>query len=236
MDFLQAAQATLGYTFRSPVLLEEALTHKSHLQGKRSFEGKHGKHNERLEFLGDAILALVVSEELAERFPTSTEGELSKTRAQLVSKTSLAQAAQRLDIGRLLRIGRGEEVTQGRSKHSLLANALEALIAAIYKDGGLESAKTFILSTLKEEMANIQVTSVTGYGQDYKSQLQEWCQHHFSSLPQYTLVQEQGPDHQKVFDVAVRIQGNISGRGKGTTKKEAEQQAAAQALNSLDPI
>ncbi|NKB81169.1 MAG: ribonuclease III [Nitrospirales bacterium] len=233
MAFLQDVQGALGYTFRSPTLLEEALTHKSHLQDKRTSKAKH---NERLEFLGDAVLALVVSEELTERFPAFTEGELSKTRAYLVSKTSLAQAAQRLHIGRFLRLGRGEEVTHGRSKHSLLANALEALIAAIYKDGGLAPAKMFILATLKENMANLPNLTVPDHVQDYKSQLQEWCQHHFNALPQYTVVQEQGPDHQKVFDVVVAIQGNNAGQGKGNTKKEAEQQAAEQALNRLHPI
>jgi ribonuclease-3 len=220
----QGAEAVIGYAFRQPRLLDEALTHKSHVNEIRQ---RNGAHNERLEFLGDAVLSLVISEHLAARFPASPEGELSKLKAALVSEPSLARAARRLELGKLLRLGRGEELTGGRHKHSLLANALEALIAAVYLDGGLEPARAFTLRALGDDLLAAERQPIT---RDFKTQCQEWCQKQFDCLPQYVTVRESGPDHQKQFEVHVLIKGEIFGVGIGSSKKEAEQMAARQAL------
>ena len=220
-------QAALGYLFRQPVLLDEALTHKSHLQGNKN-SGQ--RDNERLEFLGDSVLALIVSEYVASAYPTSKEGELSKIKAHLVSRHSLAKAARRMDFGRFLRLGRGEEVTQGRDKSSLLANALEAVIAAIYVDGGLDAARAFVLRVLHTELENLGTRTAETIAQDYKSQLQERSQKHYENVPHYRVVRESGPDHQKGFEVEVIVNGTVRGCGIGRNKKEAEQRAAQQAL------
>ncbi len=218
---------TFGYEFRQPRLLEEALTHKSHVNEAKE---KSDRHNERLEFLGDAVLALIVSEYLAASFPGSTEGELSKLKARLVSETSLARAARRLNLGSRLRLGRGEELTQGREKNSLLANAVEALIAAVYLDGGLEAARSFTIRTLTQELEELRELHGPAAIQDYKTQIQEWCQKRFEVLPQYATVRETGPDHQKTFEVKLTVRGEVLGVGVGRSKKEAEQMAAKQAL------
>ena len=224
---LEEVQQTIQYSFHHPDLLEEALTHKSHLQRKQ--DGIL-KDNERLEFLGDAVLNLIVSEYLAETYPALTEGNLSQTRAHLVRQFSLAKAARRLGLGEFLRLGKGEERTQGRGKSSLLANALEAVIAAIYLDGGFIPARSFVLMVLREDLVVLEQGNQFSSRQDYKSQLQEWCQRTFSEIPEYRLIKELGPDHEKVFDVEVSIQGTIQGRGTGYSKKLAEQEAAKQAL------
>lgn len=221
------AQAAIEYTFRQPNLLQEALTHKSYLQGTQE-AGK--TDNERLEFLGDAVLALVISEYVTSACPSSREGELSKFKARLVSRHSLAHAAQRLRLGQWLRLGRGEERTKGREKTSLLANALEAVIAAIYLDGGFEAARSFILRILKPELQRLDESSAETLDWDYKSRLQEWSHKHHETVPQYRTIHESGPDHQKAFDVEVLVKGRVLGRGRGKTRKEAEQQAARQAL------
>jgi ribonuclease-3 len=223
------AQKAIGHFFRQPQLLDEALTHKSHVNERK---GKSRKYNERLEFLGDAVLSLIISEYVAESCPDSTEGELSKLKAGLVSEVSLAKAARGLELGTFLRLGRGEELTHGREKTSLLANALEALIAAIYLDGGLEAARTFTLRVLAPGRERIRDENREAVS-DYKTQLQEWCQKRFETLPQYVTVRESGPDHQKTFEVQSVIQGDVLGVGVGKTKKEAEQMAAKQALTRI---
>lgn len=227
-SYLEDAQKTFGHVFRQPSLLEEALTHKSHVNESK---GKQGKHNERLEFLGDAVLTLVISEHLAAACPDSTEGELSKLKARLVSEVSLAKAARRLDLGALLQLGRGEELTQGREKPSLLANALEAILAAIFLDGGLAAAKGFTLRTFASDLREVQCLDGTSWAEDYKTRLQEWCQKEFDALPQYLVIRESGPDHQKTFEVQLSIRGEMRGIGVGKSKKEAEQMAARQALS-----
>ncbi|MDA0737732.1 MAG: ribonuclease III [Nitrospirae bacterium] len=230
MSFVENAQQTLQYVFTQPRLLEEALTHKSHLQGKTD---ESLKDNERLEFLGDAVLDLIISEYLAYTFPEWTEGDLSKTRANLVRQSSLAQAARRLQLGEFLRLGKGEEQTQGRGKSSLLANALEAVIAAIYLDGGLVPARVFVLQALEDHLKELGQPHLVLDRLDYKSQLQEWSQQQFSITPEYCLISESGPDHRKVFEVEVSIQGAIQGRGIGYNKKSAEQEAAKQAYTQV---
>ena len=227
VSYLEDAQKIIGYRFRDPRLLDEALTHKSHVNEARV---KHVKHNERLEFLGDAVLTLIISEHLAASCPEFTEGELSKLKARLVSEVSLAGAARRLDLGALLRLGRGEELTQGREKPSLLANALEAILAAVYLDGGLEAARAFVLQTVAADLQDLQQVKGPSVTQDYKTKLQEWCQKEFDTLPHYLTVRESGPDHQKTFEVQLLINGDVRGVGVGKTKKEAEQRAAKQAL------
>ncbi len=224
---LEDLQATLEYVFKEQGLLCEALTHRSYSQTQPQAASPH---NERLEFLGDAVLGLVVSESIAAIFPSCTEGELSKIKAGLISRTTLAKAAGRLRLGQWLRLGRGEEVTKGREKSSLLANALEAIIGAVYLDGGLNAVRAFIQKVLATEFSVLRNSPVSSVGWDSKSRLQEWAHKQFGTSPQYRLLQESGPDHQKVFAVTVEIQGKIMGQGEGRTKKEAEQRAAAQAI------
>ena len=227
---IEAVQRLLGYRFHQPRLLEEALTHKSYSNERRS---KDRTQNERLEFLGDAVLSLVMSEYLAAEFPGSNEGGLSKLKAHLVSEASLAKAARRMKLGRLLPLGKGEELSKGREKHTLLADALEALIAAIYLDGGLEASRKFTLQVLEEELLATRAEQARPGMEDYKTQLQEVCQKRYESLPQYETVRESGPDHEKVFEVELTIQGVMRGIGHGRSKKEAEQMAAKEALTQL---
>ncbi len=224
------AQRVLHYRFRKPALLEEALTHRSHLQETSS---GHAGDNERLEFLGDAVLGLLVSEYLANTFPEASEGVLSQIRARLVGRASLADAARQLGLGPLLRVGRGEERTEGRDKNSLLANALEAVIAAIYLDGGVDAARTFVLKTLEPRLRDVRRENLAAFRRDYKSQLQEWAQQRMHALPVYTVVEESGPDHHKTFAVTVDIAQTVHGSGEGETKKMAEQRAAKRALDHL---
>ena len=224
---IDEAQSAIDYTFRQPKLLLEALTHKSYLQGNQEADQSD---NERLEFLGDAVLAFVISEYVTSACPTSKEGELSKVKARLVSRHSLSQAAQRLKLGNWLRLGRGEERTKGREKTSLLANALEAVIAAIYLDGGIGPARSFILRILQPELETLGESKSETLDWDYKSRLQEWSHKHHETIPSYRTIHESGPDHQKAFDVEVMVKGRVLGRGRGKTRKEAEQQAARQAL------
>ena len=220
-------QATLGYVFEQETLLYEALTHRSFSQTQ---EQTNAQHNERLEFLGDAVLGLVISESLVAMFPMFTEGELSKLKAGLISRATLSKSAGRLKLGQWLRLGRGEEVSSGREKHSLLANALEALIGAVYLDSGLEAARAFISRVLAKEFSDLRDSPELSVGGDWKSRLQEWVHKHDGTSPRYCLVQETGPDHQKVFAMTVEIRGYVMGRGEGRTKKDAEQHAAEQAL------
>lgn len=228
---LDEAQQAIGYTFHDPGLLDEALTHTSYVN---ELKDQASKDNERLEFLGDAVLALIISEHVASACPDLTEGALSKLRSHLVSEATLATAARRLDLGRLLRLGRGEERTGGREKESILANALEAVLAAVYMDGGLEAARTFSLKALAQELRE---TASREAGRvlagDYKTRLQEWCQRQYDSVPQYVTERETGPDHQKTFEVEVVVQGRALGRGTGRSKKEAEQAAAQEALERV---
>ena len=224
---IQDIQDTLDYVFTQEALLREALTHRSFSQTQ---EHATAQHNERLEFLGDAVLGLVVSESLVAMFPTFTEGELSKLKAGLISRVTLAKAAGRLTLGQWLRLGRGEEASSGREKHSLLANALEALIGAVYLDSGLEAVRTFIHRALAPEFTDLRERPELSVGGDWKSRLQEWLHKHDGTSPRYRLVQESGPDHQKMFSMTVEMRGQVIGRGEGRTKKEAEQCAAEQAL------
>jgi ribonuclease-3 len=230
-DPADPASFSINYQFHDRALLDEALTHKSYVNERKS---QARRHNERLEFLGDAALSLIISEYLAGQYPQLSEGALSKLKAGLVSETSLAAAARRLDLGAHLRLGRGEELSKGREKPSLLADALEAVIAAIYLDGGLEASRVFTLDALGDELSRIGSPQTKPGGDDYKTRFQEWCQQRYEALPRYVLVNESGPDHQKCFTVEVEIEGKVAGSGLGYSKKEAEQMAARQALENIE--
>ncbi len=216
----------LGHRFQNPRLFEEALTHKSYLN---ECPGPERRDNERLEFLGDAVLDLVISELFLSRFPDAPEGELSKLKARTVSEAALSQVARRLDLGRALVLGRGEDLTGGRDKPSLLADALEAVIAAVFLDGGLAAARQVVLAAFTDLFDHLGRSDAA----DHKTELQELCQRDFAVLPVYRVLQESGPDHHKQFDVELTIRGEAYGMGTGRSKKEAEQQAAKTALERL---
>lgn len=220
-----------NYRFSNSGLLNEALTHKSYVNERRA-SGQN--HNERLEFLGDAVLSLIVSDYLASRYPELSEGALSQLKAKLVSEAPLAKAAGRLNLGAKLRLGRGEELSKGREKPSLLADALEAVIAAVYLDGGLEASRNFTIRVLCEELRHIDELQTRPGGGDYKTRFQEWCQKHHDMLPRYVIVRETGPDHQKMFEVEVYLNDAVCGLGRGHSKKEAEQEAAQRALEQVE--
>ncbi len=220
-------QSVLDHRFRDPALLDEALTHTSYVN---ELKGSAVPHNERLEFLGDAVLSLVMAEYLASRLPECPEGALSKLKAKLVSESSLAGVAKRIGLGSRLRLGRGEERSKGREKDSLLADAVEAVIAAVHLDGGYEAGRRATLRLFADELRAATEQGTAPGSDDYKTQLQEWCQRRHEALPRYAMVGETGPDHEKMFEVEVSVKEEIMGRGVGRSKKEAEQSAAKQAL------
>jgi ribonuclease-3 len=217
----------LGYRFRDIGLLEHALTHKS-----KAHEDATGGvvDNESLEFLGDAVLGFVVADLLYREFPQFQEGQKSKAKAALVSTAALAELGLRLGLGAYLLLGRGEEKTGGRQKQALLADGCEAVIAAVYLDGGIEAARDFILSELAEEIEHVRSPD---FLRDFKSALQERLQAAGRPLPDYEVTAEHGPDHDKRFHVTVLVQGEVLADSEGRTKKEAEQAAARKALARL---
>lgn len=227
-----ALQTLLGHHFHNQELIERALTHSSWVAEHPAKEGApEPDDNEKLEFLGDAVLTLIVSEALLTTFPAWHEGRLSKARAMLVNAGALAQAARRLDLGGYLRLGRGEEKTGGREKSALLADAYEAVIAAIYLDAGIEAVRGFIEKSLlafglAEESERLGKP-------DHKSYLQEILQERGWAAASYRVVGESGPDHRKVFEVEAKVHGRAAARGQGNTKKEAEQAAAREVIAQL---
>jgi len=218
-------QQKIEYFFKDTTLLRRSLTHKSYAN-----ENKSSSHNERMEFLGDAVLNFVVTEHLMTLCPDSQEGDLSKFRAAVVSEPSLATIARKFNLGSFLFLGRGEDMTGGRTKDSLLADSLEALIAAIYLDGGMESCRTFIHRAFNDLIRKVSDASIL---HDYKTELQELCQVRLKQLPEYRVVSEIGPEHQKRFEVEIFVQHTYYGRGMGKNKKEAEQYAAKEAFAKL---
>jgi ribonuclease-3 len=221
-------ETRIGYRFRDRGLLEHALTHRS-----KAHEDPSGGviDNESLEFLGDAVLGMVVAEALFREFPDFSEGQKSKIKSALVSTTALAELAVRLGLGTHMILGRGEEKTGGRAKQALLADTCEALIAAVYLDGGLDAARQFIL---RETATGIEEARNPDYfGRDYKSLLQEQLQGLGRPLPIYRVAGEIGPDHRKLFRVEVLVGSDVVSEGSGRTKKEAEQEAAKSALMTL---
>ena len=225
----------LGRKFRNPELLHRALTHSSavpELRAADSGSNSLAENNEQLEFLGDAVLDLLASEYLLEKFPKWSEGQLSKSRARLVNAQALELAARRLRLGEHLRLGRGEEKTGGRDKPTLLADAFEAVVAAIYLDAGLAAAKEMLRTTLFEFALEERGTEL--FEADRKSALQEFLQGRGKAPAEYRLAAERGPDHQKTFQVEVWVNGSCMASGQGNTKKEAEQRAAGAALERLE--
>jgi ribonuclease-3 len=223
-----ALEARLGLRFDDAALALAALTHKSYVNEHR---GDGLSDNERLEFLGDAVIDLAVSHRLMERFPGAREGELSKIRAAVVDETGLARIARELDLGSLLRLGRGEELTGGRQKSSLLADAMEAVIAVVYLDGGLAPVLALVDRFLGEAFARAAAGTLD---RDYKTQFQELAQSQLRTTPRYRVVAEHGPDHSKIFDVELELRGEVVGRGAGRSKKDAEQAAAKLALEAMN--
>lgn len=227
MSTLTELQETIGFPFEDDSLLREALVHRSYLNENPSFPSAD---NQRLEFLGDALLDFVAGDYLYRRHPKMREGELTSLRAALVKEETLARFAQTLDLGRYLYLGRGEEESGGRERPSLLADAFEALVGALYLDGGLKAAERFILRFLEPETER---TVAQGELRDYKSLFQEETQRRFQATPLYRTIDERGPDHNKVFTVEVLIEEKVYGRGEGTSKRTAEQEAARQALEKI---
>jgi ribonuclease-3 len=223
-------ESILGHQFREPRWLEQALMHSSRIPERSAEEPVES--NEKLEFLGDAVLELIVSEELVREFPHWSEGQLSKSRARLVNATAISLSARRLGIGKYLHLGRGEEKTGGRQKHAILADSFEALIAAVYLDGGIEPARTFILSLFGPLVASAgDRAAEASFTEDWKSAFQEWSQANGRGLPHYRLASVEGPDHRKRFEIEVSVGGEVVARAGGKSKKEAEQQAAKAALS-----
>jgi len=225
---VEELERRLGYSFGDRKLLEQALTHRSWVSEKGVAQAG-ALSNERLEFLGDAVLGLVVSELLLERHPRLAEGRLSQLKARLVSARHLQERAQQLELGAYLSLGRGEEASGGRSKPNLLADALEALIGAIYLDGGLAGARAFI----ERHIATGVDLSATGSERDFKSRLQEFAQTHGLPAPRYRVVSASGPDHSKVFTVEVAVGEQLSAQAEGGSLKAAGQRAAEILLSWL---
>lgn len=212
----------IGYRFTEDELLKTALTHSSYAN-----EVKKGTpYNERLEFLGDSVLSIVVSDYLFVHYKHLPEGELTKLRASLVCERTLCEFARSIELGKYMRFGRGEDASGGRERPSILSDAFEAVIAAIYLDGGIESARDFVLRFIKKQLEGKRASPF----KDYKTALQEIIQQNKEETVSYCLVEESGPDHDKRFTVEVRLNSNVIGRGTGRSKKDAEQQAAKEAL------
>lgn len=212
----------IGYAFRDPGLLFRAMSHSSFSNESKEAQGS----NERLEFLGDAVLSIVVSDCIFKDYTHLPEGDLTKIRASLVCEKSLCVFAKEIELGRFILLGKGEKRTGGSERPSILADAFEALIAAIYLDGGMEEASRFVLRFVNRELA----AHHGGAFDDYKTMLQEIIQKNPEEKLEYVLAGESGPDHDKRFDVEVRLNSNVIGRGTARTKKQAEQQAAREAL------
>ena len=221
---MEALEEKLGYHFENPALLENALTHSSYANENRA---KGFQSNERLEFLGDSVLGMIVADYLYRAHPNLPEGDLTRTRAALVCEGSLAEVAQQLDLGSYLKLGRGEDAGGGRTRPSIVADAVEAVLAAVYLDGGIGSARKiirrFILDREVEKGAN----------RDFKTALQELVQRESGQVLGYRMTGSEGPDHAKVFSVEVDLNGSTIGQGRGHSKKEAEQMASKAAIQKL---
>lgn len=218
-------EKNIGYTFKDKSLLENALTHKSFL-----LKGKGLKNNERLEFLGDSVLGFAVAQYLYKNYPQLPEGELTKIRSTVVCEESLFKVALRIELGKYIHIGKGEETTGGRERPSILSDALEAVFAAIYLDSDISLVTNLITGLLKEDIEK----AVKDHDvRDYKTLFQELVQKDGAKAPEYEIIKEEGPDHAKIFTAVVKLEGKIVGEGVGKTKKEAEKQAAKNGINSI---
>ncbi len=222
---MEVLEKKLGYKFNNITLLKNALTHSSYANEVRNGQTS----NERLEFLGDSVLSVIVADYLFENFKTIPEGELTKLRASLVCEKSLCAFSREIDLGKFLLLGKGEEKGGGRKRDSILADAFEAVLAAIYLDGGMEAARKHVLRFVLPELEHKE----DGCFKDYKTALQEIIQRNPEESVTYILKGESGPDHNKVFEVEVHLNSNVIGKGKGKNKKQAEQMAAKQALELM---
>jgi ribonuclease-3 len=228
-EILHDLQAALGHVFANTELLKTALRHRSYVNQIRDHDP--GEDNQRLEFLGDAVLSIAVSTLLYRQFPEGREGVLSRMRAGLVNETRLAVLARRVGVDRAIQLGRGEETTGGRQKNSILADALEAILGAAYLDGGLTTAMGLVQRLWGDWVVR---SSRDDFLKDFKTRLQEAVQRNGGPTPEYQLVGSEGPDHQRVFDVALVVEGQVVSTGRGRSKKEAEQAAAKAALDQMD--
>ncbi len=223
---MESLEARLDYKFNNINLLKNALIHSSYANEVRG----NTHSNERLEFLGDSVLSVIVAEHIFNKFPDMPEGELTKLRASLVCEKSLCAFSRELCLGKYLLLGRGEDKNGGRERDSILADAFEAVLAAIYLDGGMQAAKKHIFNTV---LRDLKLHTDEDSFKDYKTALQEIIQRNPEESVSYILVDETGPDHDKLFTVAVHLNSNIIGQGVGKSKKQAEQMAARQALKLM---
>lgn len=229
MQNLEEMETLLNYTYQDKKFLDAALTHSSYANEHR---GGYVKDNERLEFLGDAILDLIVSEYLFKEYPNMPEGDLSKTRASIVCEGALANMASKMNLGKYLLLGKGEELTGGRERASILADMFEAITGSLFLDGGFDTARQFIHATLIRAVE--QKESISELYTDYKTLLQEYIQKQSTSPVHYEVIKEEGPDHDKHFYVEVFHESHSLGCGVGKSKKEAEQDAAKKALDKYN--
>lgn len=222
---LPGIEAKLNYTFRDPSLLILAFVHRSYINEHREVV----QHNERLEFLGDSVLGLLMAEHLYRKFPNHPEGDLSYLRSRLVEASSCVAFVHKMEIGKLILLGKGERMNDGRGRESILADLFEAIIGAIYLDGGLEAARGFIFNNFSNEIEATLKTPLS----NWKALLQDYCQKKYQQTPSYQVLEESGPDHSKNFVIAVMVASNEYGRGSGASKKEAQQSAAANAMERI---
>lgn len=221
---LNSLEKEIGYIFKKRSLLKQAVTHRSYANENRG----SGPFNERLEFLGDAVLSLISADFLYKKFPSMAEGDLTKLRSSLVCTASLSEYARRINLGDYLLLGKGELATGGNERDSNLENAFEALIAAVYLDGGIDKARRFVLRFLDDSVETHHISF-----KDYKTKLQEIVQESHEETLNYVITKESGPDHDKRYEVEVHLNSNVIGKGKGRSKKQAEQEAAKQALQLM---
>jgi ribonuclease-3 len=223
---LSQIEAKVGYQFKDESLLERAFIHRSFINENR---GVVKGHNERLEFLGDAVLGVLVSDFLYSKLPDHPEGELSYLRSRLVEATTCAMYIEKLDVQSFILMGKGESMNQGKGRMTILADLFEALIGAIYLDGAMEEAHRFFFSHFRSFITEI-IESPT---RNWKAELQDYCQKNYQKPPTYEVINEEGPDHEKTFYVVVKLDNQILGKGAGTSKKEAEQMCAQQAIEAM---
>ncbi|MBN2429296.1 MAG: ribonuclease III [Deltaproteobacteria bacterium] len=228
-DSRRTIEQALGYVFREHERFVEAMTHKSF--SNEQIGSGACSHNERLEFLGDAVLELIVSDYIFCRYPEMDEGQLTRIRAEVVNEKSLARIGRNLGLGDFLLLGKGEAMSGGRQKASLIADAFEALLGAVFSDSGFEKTCTVVLPLVVE---HIDKAASRKEGMDFKTRLQEWLQGRKQEIPVYKVLAAEGPDHKKLFTCQVACGGTILGQGQGKTKKAAEQEAARQALQDSD--
>lgn len=220
-----AIESKLGYTFRDRSLLALAFVHRSFINENRDV----AQHNERLEFLGDSIIGMLIAEYLYRRLPSHPEGELSYLRSRLVEASSCVAYVQKLHLEKHILLGRGERMNDGRGRESILADLFEAVIGAIYLDGGIEAARSFLFNNFSCEIDTILKTPL----RNWKALLQDFCQKKYQQTPAYRVLDEVGPDHSKIFTIAVMVNDQELGRGSGASKKEAQQAAAEEALSRV---